>query len=148
MLCGAGSNRKRALGSDVPNGFSPIPGTTVSALRHQPLPIGVADRLSYAASSSSGSLYFSPRVMMAQAIQLSSAGAHRAPNHGRFFVPCFARNGSRPWRKVRLLADLAVDAEIDANLLDRHFSSARESGFSSSSDPPSQNHRASHLLRG
>ena len=54
---------------DDPNGFSRSPERPYLHYVIMRLPIGVADRLSYAASSSSGSFYFSPRVMMARAIR-------------------------------------------------------------------------------
>src|ERR1700688_5005899 len=85
-----------------PNGFSRSPEQPYLHYVVMPSPIGVADLtadLSHAASDSFGSLYLSPRTMMAQAtraILLASAtaatfvGRHsiNRPSQGRFCVPC------------------------------------------------------------
>ncbi len=84
-----------------PNGFSRSPETTVSVLRRHALANSWSDLpAAYAASNSAGSLYLSPRTMIAQAIRailLAKATAatlvgRRAinwPSHGCFLVPCF-----------------------------------------------------------
>ena len=88
---------------DDPNGFSRSPERPYLHYVVMPSPIGVADLsagVCYAAINIVGSLYLSPRTMMAQAIRailLASATAatlagRRSINrasHGRFLVPCF-----------------------------------------------------------
>ena len=85
-----------------PSGFSRSPERPYLHYVVMPSPIGVADLaagLPYAASDSFGSLYLSPRTMMAQAIRailLASATAAtfvgrrsiNRPSQGRFSVPC------------------------------------------------------------
>ena len=85
-----------------PSGFSRSPERPYLHYVVMPSPIGVADLsgdLPHAASNSFGSLYLSPRAMMAQAIRailLASATAATfvgrrsisRPSHGRFWVPC------------------------------------------------------------
>ena len=87
---------------DDPSGFSRSPERPYLHYVVMPSPIGVADLtadLSHAASDSFGSLYLSPRTMMAQAIRailLASATAAtfvgrrsiNRPSQGRFCVPC------------------------------------------------------------
>ena len=71
-LCSARSgsqSKARTRKCDDPNGFSRSSERPYLHYVILPLPIGVSDRLSHATSSSSGSLYLSPRVMMAQAIR-------------------------------------------------------------------------------
>src|SRR3979490_1019273 len=84
-----------------PNGLSRSPERPYLHYVVMPSPIGVADLsagVSHAASNSFGSLYLSPRTMMAQAIReilLASATAAtfvgrrsiNRPSHGRFCVP-------------------------------------------------------------
>jgi hypothetical protein len=94
MLCADGSQSKARTKSAMIQRVLPVPGTTVSALRRHALAAAA-----YAASKSAGSLYLSPRTMMAQAIRailLAKATAatlvgRRAidcPSQGCFFVPC------------------------------------------------------------
>jgi hypothetical protein len=87
---------------DDPNGFSRSPERPYLHYVVMPSPIGVADLsagVCHAASNNFGSLYLSPRTMMAQAMRailLASATAatlvgRRSINrasHGRFLVPC------------------------------------------------------------
>src|SRR5258707_10245047 len=77
-----------------------------------PSPIGVADLSAgarHAANNSFGSLYFSPRTMMVQAIRailLASATAAtfvgrrsiNRPSHGRLSVPCLRVRHEKPSR--------------------------------------------------
>src|SRR5688500_14144936 len=91
------------LECDDPNGLSRSPERPYLHYVVMPSPIGVADLsagVSHAAINNFGSLYLSPRTMMAQAIRailLASATAAtlvgrrsiNRPSHGRFCVPCF-----------------------------------------------------------
>src|SRR6187200_369422 len=90
-----------------PNGFSRSPERPYLHYVVMPSPIGIADLAGGArqvASDSFGSLYLSPRTMMAQAIRailLASATAAtlvgrcsiNRPSQGRLAVPCL-----RAWR--------------------------------------------------
>jgi hypothetical protein len=103
-LRGSGPKQKHALSSRCvdPSGLSRSPEQPYLHYAVMPSPIGVADLaagLPHAASDSLGSLYLSPRTMMAQAIRailLASATAatlvgRRSINrasHGRLSVPC------------------------------------------------------------
>jgi hypothetical protein len=103
-LRGSGPKQKGALWYRCvdPSGFSRSPERPYLHYVVMPSPIGVANLafgLSHAASDSFGSLYFSPRTMMAQAIRailLASATAAtlvgrrsiNRPSQGRFCVPC------------------------------------------------------------
>jgi hypothetical protein len=94
-LRGSGPKQNGALLGALTQAGSPNP-------RKMPSPIDVADLsagVPYAASNSFGSLYLSPRTMMAQAIRailLASATAAtlvgrrsiNRPSQGRFCVPC------------------------------------------------------------
>jgi hypothetical protein len=103
-LRGSGPKQKRALFKACvdPSGFSRSPEQPYLHYVVMPSPIcvaGLAAGLSHAASDSFGSLYLSPRTMMAQAIRailLASATAatlvgRRSINraiHGRLSAPC------------------------------------------------------------
>jgi hypothetical protein len=90
------------LKCDDPNGFSRSPERPYLHYVVMPSPIGGVPicPLPYAASNSAGSLYLSPRAMMAQAIRaillakataanLVGRRAINRPSHGCLFVPCF-----------------------------------------------------------
>ena len=89
------------LKCDDPNGFSRSPERPYLHYVVMPSPIGGADLpAAYTASNSAGSLYLSPRTMMAHAIRaillakataasLVGRRAINRPSHGCFFVPCF-----------------------------------------------------------
>ena len=90
------------LECDDPNGFSRSSERPYLHYVVMPSPIGGGTDLSaaYAASNSSGSLYLSPRAMIAHAIRaillakataanLVGRRAINCPSHGRFLVPCF-----------------------------------------------------------
>ena len=103
-LRGSGPKQNRALWKKCvdPSGFSRSPERPYLHYVVMPSPIGVADLAAgvpHAASDSFGSLYLSPRTMMAQAIRailLASATAAtfvgrrsiNRPSQGRFSVPC------------------------------------------------------------
>lgn len=102
-LRGSGPKQNGALFRCVdPNGFSRSPERPYLHYVVMPSPIGGAPALpaAYAANNSSGSLYLSPRAMIAHAIRaillakataatLVGRRAINRPSHGRFFVPCF-----------------------------------------------------------
>jgi hypothetical protein len=103
MLCADRVPNKSAhLKCVDPSGFSRSPERPYLHYVVMPSPIGVADLaadLPHAASNNLGSLYLSPRTMMAQAIRailLASATAAtlvgrrsiNRPSQGRFAVPC------------------------------------------------------------
>src|SRR4249920_3426104 len=103
-LRGSGPKQKRALKKACvdPSGLSRSPEQPYLHYVVMPSPIGVADLSAgarHAASNRFGSLYLSPRTMMAQAIRailLASATAApfvgwrsiNRPSQGRFCVPC------------------------------------------------------------
>jgi hypothetical protein len=101
-LRGSGPNRKLALESALTQAGSPDPRNDricITSSCPRQFVADLAAGLPHAASNSFGSLYLSPRTMMAQAIRailLASATAAtfvgrrsiNRPSHGRFSVPC------------------------------------------------------------